>query len=521
MDVVFGTQETGEATRRISPVDLPGLSAGAETRDCIHRRLGLVALGRTRRQVARGRTTRRAAGFMAAGALSLGALVISPVALATPTQEEVDQARQEVAYAQMSVAQLELQVAAVAQEASEASIAAATAGEAANAAQVRLEEAKATAKSAEAEATASMERFEEGLRQFASVAQVASRGGVSPLDGLAPYLDADGLRTIEQRRNAVASFGAAADSQMQEVAALKQVADLMAATAQKAKIAEEKAYAEATSRAEKAQSAADNAAQVLAQTTQAREALVQELAVKRQTSVQLENERLAAIEAQREAEALAALSANPGPAAGQGGGSTSSSGSATKPSTSRPSSGGSSSSSSSSGSTNSGSSGAGSSGSGSSGSSSSGSSGAGSSGSGSSGSSSSGSSSGGGGTSTGVGGTVLSIAKAQMGKPYVWGGSGPNSFDCSGLVYYSAMQAGKSIGRVASAQYYAGKQVPFSQAQAGDLIFWSSNGSASGIYHVAFYLGGGQLLHAPQPGDVVRTAAMYNAHKLMPYAVRL
>lgn len=113
------------------------------------------------------------------------------------------------------------------------------------------------------------------------------------------------------------------------------------------------------------------------------------------------------------------------------------------------------------------------------------------------------------------------MAQAQIGSPYVWGASGPNSFDCSGLVYYSAGQVGKTVARVSSAQYYSGQQVPFSQAQAGDLIFWSSNGSASGIYHVAFYLGGGQLLHAPSPGDVVRTASLFSIGQIMPNAVRL
>ena len=434
-------------------------------------------------------TTKKTAGIIATFALGFGVVLSGQAALAAPSQEDVDNARKEVSYAEMSVAQLEIQLSAASQTAADASVAAATAGEAANKAQVRLDEAKEAAKTATAEAKKAQEAYAVGLKDFASVAQVAYRGGAGSLDALAPYLEADGLASLEQRRNTVSSFGMAADNQMQQVAALSQVADLMETASDRAKAAEEDAYAEVAEKAEEAAAAAETAEQVVAETERARSAMVEELAAKRQTSVELENQRLAAAEAEREQQALDQLISNGGgtqspsspspstPSTSNPTPSTPSTPSTPTPSTPAP-------------------------------------------------------------TpkptpqptptptptpppSSGTASSALSVARAQLGKPYVWGGSGPSSFDCSGLVQWSFAQVGKSVPRVASSQYYAGKQIPFSQAQAGDLIFWSSNGTAGSIYHVAFYLGGGQLLHAPKPGDVVRTASLYNVGLIMPYAVRV
>lgn len=121
---------------------------------------------------------------------------------------------------------------------------------------------------------------------------------------------------------------------------------------------------------------------------------------------------------------------------------------------------------------------------------------------------------------SGAGAKALAWAKTQIGKPYVWGAAGPNSYDCSGLTMAAFRQAGVSLPRNSAAQYSAGTKVPFSQMQPGDLFFYSNNGSQSGIYHVAIYAGNNMRLHAPSPGKSVELVPMWSVN-VMPYAVRL
>lgn len=93
-----------------------------------------------------------------------------------------------------------------------------------------------------------------------------------------------------------------------------------------------------------------------------------------------------------------------------------------------------------------------------------------------------------------TGGSAISVAAAQVGKPYVWGAKGPNSFDCSGLVYYAFMQStGRNVGGYTVAQESAGTRISVGEAQAGDLYFWGSPGAS---YHVAIATGGGGYIHA-------------------------
>lgn len=97
---------------------------------------------------------------------------------------------------------------------------------------------------------------------------------------------------------------------------------------------------------------------------------------------------------------------------------------------------------------------------------------------------------------------VINVAKAQIGKPYAWGAKGANSFDCSGLMYYAfANGAKRNIGGYTVAQESAGQTVSINSLKAGDLVFWGSHGST---YHVGLYLGNGQYLHAPAPGQNVK-----------------
>ena len=97
---------------------------------------------------------------------------------------------------------------------------------------------------------------------------------------------------------------------------------------------------------------------------------------------------------------------------------------------------------------------------------------------------------------------ITAYALTFLGVPYVWGGTTPSGFDCSGYVQYVYSHFGISVGRTTYTQQYAGTKISVASAQAGDLYFWGSYGSA---YHVAIALGGGQYVMAPAPGQVVKT----------------
>ena len=101
------------------------------------------------------------------------------------------------------------------------------------------------------------------------------------------------------------------------------------------------------------------------------------------------------------------------------------------------------------------------------------------------------------------GGDVVSIAMQYLGVPYVWGGSSPSGFDCSGLVVYVFAQAGRpGLPHYTGALWNMGYAVSYSSLQAGDLVFFYGGG------HMGIYIGGGQFIHAPHTGDVVKISDM-------------
>lgn len=100
---------------------------------------------------------------------------------------------------------------------------------------------------------------------------------------------------------------------------------------------------------------------------------------------------------------------------------------------------------------------------------------------------------------------ALTAAVGKLGRPYVWGAEGPDFFDCSGLVQWAYAQAGVQVPRVTHQQFVSGPQIPLSQAQPGDLLFWRHDPTNPGyVSHVAIYWGDGKMLHAPRTGDVVK-----------------
>ena len=94
---------------------------------------------------------------------------------------------------------------------------------------------------------------------------------------------------------------------------------------------------------------------------------------------------------------------------------------------------------------------------------------------------------------------IILSAKQYLGVPYVWGGTTPNGFDCSGLMQWVFAQNGIGIPRVSQAQQASVKEIPISEVQPGDLVFWGRP-----AHHVALYIGDGYFIQAPQPGDVVK-----------------
>jgi hypothetical protein len=121
-----------------------------------------------------------------------------------------------------------------------------------------------------------------------------------------------------------------------------------------------------------------------------------------------------------------------------------------------------------------------------------------------------------------VAGRAIQFALGEVGKPYVWGGTGPDSYDCSGLMLRAYESAGVTLPRVARQQYWAGAQLPVRQAQPGDLLFWGYDTSnPDSIHHVAMYLGNGRMVEAANQTVPLRQRAVsFDEHELMPLAVR-
>ncbi|SOD58776.1 Cell wall-associated hydrolase, NlpC family [Streptomyces zhaozhouensis] len=112
------------------------------------------------------------------------------------------------------------------------------------------------------------------------------------------------------------------------------------------------------------------------------------------------------------------------------------------------------------------------------------------------------------GTASGRASAALNAAISKLGSPYVWGATGPSSFDCSGLTGWAYNQAGVSLPRVSQDQANAGTRVSQSELAPGDLVFFYP-----GLTHVGIYVGNGQMVHAPSTGGVVEYASL----SIMPF----
>ena len=448
-------------------------------------------------------TIRTALTVFAASAL----LILPQMAQAAPSEEEIAAAKAAEEAASMSVAEIEVKLAEVNATAATATQNAQIAGEDLNEAQIALNAATATANKASADADAAEAAFQEGKQQIASVAQATYRNGGGSLDAIAPYLEADGLRGVETKQVGINSFSSSAEAKMQNVAALEQVAKVTRDAANTALDNQKKATDEVQARTDAANKAATDAQTQANIVAAQRDAYVKELATKQNTTVDLINQREASLAAERTAaeraaaeHASAAVAAadsqrradTPAPAADATPEAPASSpapdASAApaeeapapapaeeapapaeeepapayeEPEDEEPS------------------------------------------------------------YSYGGASTAIATAMTYLGVPYVWGGESYGGVDCSGLTMLAWESAGVDLPHLSRAQYGYGTHVSLGDMEAGDLIFWSSDGTQSGIYHVAMYLGDGEMIEAPTFGVPVRVTGVYSWGSIMPYAVRL
>jgi peptidoglycan hydrolase-like protein with peptidoglycan-binding domain len=116
---------------------------------------------------------------------------------------------------------------------------------------------------------------------------------------------------------------------------------------------------------------------------------------------------------------------------------------------------------------------------------------------------------------------AMKWGKKQVGKPYIYGGTGPKGYDCSGLIMTSYLHAGLTVPRVAADQYATGgTRVSLADAQQGDLLFYASDVSKpSTVYHVVMYVGHGKVLSAPYTGTDVQSQPLWTTD-LLPKVVR-
>ena len=123
------------------------------------------------------------------------------------------------------------------------------------------------------------------------------------------------------------------------------------------------------------------------------------------------------------------------------------------------------------------------------------------------------------GSGTGGNDEVIKFAKKFLGTPYVWGGTSPQGFDCSGFVQYVYRKFGKNLPRISADQARAGKRVDLRDLQPGDLVSWDNSSRNVGADHVAIYIGDGLIIEAPRPGSNVRITQLYDQDRA--WGVRL
>jgi len=438
--------------------------------------------------------------LLASGLVALGPAGAALADPTPPSDQDVRNAQQDVSNAEASVAAMEVRLAQLAADSGAAEVAVQQAGETYTRALDAADTARATADAAAARAQGASTDAEQARRELMTVARQMARSGGSS-ETIEALLSADGFEDVARRSVQLERLTGKADDTVQRFRAARLVADTLQNRA-----------ADASQAAADAQTAAQDAL-AAAQTMQAgaqadldaaaaeRETLIVQLAAARDTSTQVEQERQDALDAANQArQNAAAQAAHVRPASGgtttggtttggatggtttggATGGTTTPPPATTPPATTPPATTptptptptayglGT-------------------------------------------------------GTSRGSaasGAAAVAWASAQVGKMYVYGAAGPDTFDCSGLTMMAWRSAGVNINRTSRDQYKGVLKISYDDMRPGDLVFWSTNpNDPNAVYHVAMWIGGGQIVEASRPGVPLRITAM-RWGSTMPYAGR-
>ncbi len=454
----------------------------------------------------------------AAAALALVLLAsVAPAAVSiadpAPSADDVAQAQAAVASAATAVAQIELELAVQQADLDAAWTAVGAAGEAYVQATVDRDEAQATSRDAAAQLDRAQAQQEAARSDLGAIALEAYRSGAS-MDGVSALMSADDLTDYLARSTAIDKLGQRAEQAVQRFEAAQIVASTLEVRAEAAAAEAQDAAGRAEAALESAKAAQAAAEAKVTDVSARRTALIAELAARRNTSIEIERARQDALDAERAARADAAARAAHANASAGATPTSTSVPAAPAPTTSTPT------------------------------------------------------------TSTPTtaapatpapstpaapsttptptatptptptptattpapdayglgtgsqrgsaaqGQAAVNWAVAQVGKAYVWGATGPESFDCSGLTSQAWKAAGVSISRTSRDQYRTVRKVSYDSMRPGDLIFWGSNtADPSSITHVTMYIGGGQMVEAARPGVPVRVTSI-RWSGTMPYAGR-
>ena len=441
-------------------------------------------------------------------ALTMTASLLAPIATADQvTQDDIDKSKDQEQTTSTSIADLEVQISQLSADRDTAQISAQSANEDYLQALDELDTATTEAKTAEQNAVDAAAATETARSGLGSVVVATYQEAGNPLDFLTPFLTSDSLADLTEARVVLTRAGESSIIEVQNVEALQAVADTMKEIANDKVVEKKTASAEAEKTKTDAETAVQNAVKAVTEAEDRRVDLISQLARQRNTTVELETQYQDQLEADRRAreeaaareaiqqQAAAARSSAGSQAADQrptaqpttpAEPSTAAQPTPTPESTpeSQP-------------------------------------------------------------TPTaasapspapepepspepspepehvyGAGAdTAINTAYSYLGVPYVWAGESYDGVDCSGLTMLSYNPAGIYLTHSSRVQYGEGLQVPLSDVQPGDLVFWSEDGTQSGIYHVAMYLGDDQMIEAPTFGMTVRVTSM-RYYGAMPYAVR-